>query len=147
MHRALAERVFHHPIERVFARYSDHESWGQWAGLGDVRLAREGQPERNGVGAVRAFQRMPGLREEITAFESPRRMEYRIARGGFPVTDHRGAVELTSEGDRTRVRWEATFRSRIPLTGGLMARVVGLLFSRILLALERDLDRNREKSF
>jgi hypothetical protein len=140
MHRAIAERAFHHPIDQVFARYTDHARWGEWSGFGRVRLVREGSPDRNGVGAVRAFAAAPGLHEEVTLFEPPCRMEYRIARGGFPVVNHRGVVSFEPDGAITRVRWEVTFDSRIPGTGGFMARALGRLFKKILERLDRSLD-------
>ena len=144
MPRTSAERVFDHPVERVFARYCDHVGWSEWAGVGPVRLTREG--DSRGVGAVRAFDRAPGLLEEVTAIDGPNRMEYRIARGGFPVTDHHGTVTFTPEGtSRTRVHWEVTFRSHIPLTGAVIARTLGVLFAVVLRALARDLDRTEAR--
>ncbi len=105
MRRVEVDRLFPHPTGRVFQRYTDHVGWSEWAGLGRVRLTREGAPDRNGVGAVRAFSVAPGLREEVTVFEppaagasSPARMEYRVTRGPVPMADHRGEVIFTPEG-------------------------------------------------
>lgn len=141
MQRAVAERVFHHPIDKVFARFAEHDRWGEWTGFGPVHLTREGTPERNGVGAVRAFARAPGLREEVTLFQPPNRMEYRIVRGGGPIADHHGVVTFEADGAITRVHWEVTFRSRIPGTGRLIERAISKLFATILQALGRDLER------
>ena len=133
-------RHFPHPRSVVFARYTDHESWGDWTGMGRVRLVREGTPHRNGVGAVRAFGGLP-LREEVTGFEEPTRMLYRVSAGGFPVTDHRGEVVFDEAGNGTRVTWRVRFRSRLPGTGLLLERGLHALFRRILSALAKDLDR------
>ncbi len=131
-----------HPIEEVFRHYTDHVGWSDWAGLGPVRLTREGSPERNGVGCVRAFARAGGLREEVTAFEPPHSMRYRISAGGFPLADHRGEVLFASEGRGTRVTWRVSFRSRIPLTGWALKRGISLIFGRILDGFARHLDRS-----
>ena len=141
MNQVNVERVIPHPIDKVFARYTDHPGWTDWAGAGPVRLAREGSPHRFGVGAVRSFALVPGLREEVTAFEPPRRMEYRVTQGAFPLADHHGEVLFSPEGDGTRVTWRVSFRSRIPGTGKLLTLGLEALFKRMLASLERDLDK------
>jgi uncharacterized protein YndB with AHSA1/START domain len=140
MRHVEVERIFPHPVERVFRRYTDHAGWTDWAGLGRVRLTREGSPDRNGVGAVRAFSASPGLREEITLFEPPSRMEYRVTRGA-PLADHHGEVLFAPEGFGTRLTWRASFRSTIPGLGWPMERLITILFRRMLASLARDLDR------
>lgn len=141
MNQVNVERVIAHPIEKVFARYADHAGWSDWAGLGPVRLVQEGSPDRNGVGAVRAFSAAAGLREEVQVFEPPRRQEYRVIQGGFPLTDHHGEVLFAPEGDGTRVTWRVSFRSRLPGTGWALERGLSALFAWMLKSLARDLDK------
>jgi uncharacterized protein YndB with AHSA1/START domain len=134
--------VHHHfraPIERVWARYTDHVSWSDWAGLGRVVLAREGVPAPNGAGCVREFAAARGLQEEVLIFDPPRRMTYRIARGGWPLADHLGEVAFTPRDGGTDVVWRCRFRSRLPGTGGLVRLGVTRAFRRALRGLERDL--------
>ncbi len=138
-----AERFFNHPIEEVFRRYTDHEGWSRWAGLGKVRLVREGTPERDGVGSVRAFRLTPGLREEVTRFEPPARMEYEVVAGPVPMADHLGEVMFESEGRGTRIRWRVSFRATIPGSGWALRRGLGIVFQRILAGLARDLESGR----
>lgn len=140
MSRAHAQRSFRQPPAAVFARYTDHASWTEWAGFGRVTLARAGTDVPNGVGAVRAFAAAPKLREEVTRFEPPYRMEYRVTAGAFPLADHHGEVVFTPEGTGTRVRWDVTFRSRVPGLGLPIARALGVVFGRVLAGLARDLD-------
>jgi uncharacterized protein YndB with AHSA1/START domain len=139
MRRVEVERYIPHPIERVFRRYTDHAGWTEWAGFGRVWLTREGSTERDGVGAVRAFSTAPRLREEVTRFEPPTRMEYRVVRGA-PIRDHHGEVLFASEGSGTRLTWRISFRSSIPGLGWPMERFITVLFRRMLAALARDLD-------
>lgn len=134
-------RSFPWPIEVVFRRYTDHAKWGEWVGLGPVWLAAEGADERNGVGCVRAFSLAPGLREQVTAFEPPFRMEYRVVAGAFPLADHHGEVVFEEDGAGTRITWRVSFRSRLPLTGVLIRRGLTMLFNRVLANLARDLER------
>jgi uncharacterized protein YndB with AHSA1/START domain len=142
MERVEVERVIPQPIERVFDRYTDHAGWSDWAGVGKVRLVQEGAPDRNGVGAVRAFASTPGLREEVVLFERPSRMEYRVTAGPVPMKDHLGEVMFAREGENaTRLTWRVSFRSKIPGIGWLIARGLGVLFRRMLSGLERDLAR------
>jgi glutathione S-transferase len=140
MHTVEVSRLYSHPIERVFARYTDHEGWTQWARLGRVRLVREGSPDRNGVGAVRAFSSSPGLREEVVLFEPPRRMHYRVTQGPLPFDQHLGEVAFEPEGGGTRLTWRVTFRCRIPGLGRVLRRGLGALFRWMLGSLARDLD-------
>jgi uncharacterized protein YndB with AHSA1/START domain len=137
------ERLIPHPIERVFSRYTDHVAWSTWAGLGPVRRVRDGSPDPNGVGSVRAFASAPGLREEVIVFEPPRRQEYRVTQGAFPLADHHGEVTFTPEGAGTLVTWRVSFRSKVPGLGWPVARGIAALFRFMLRRLARDLDGGR----
>jgi uncharacterized protein YndB with AHSA1/START domain len=141
MRRIEVERLYPHPPERVFRRYVDHAGWSDWAGVGRVYLTREGSPDANGVGAVRAFASSPGLREEVTAFDPPSRMEYKIVQGPLPLRDHHGTVLFTPEGPGTKLTWRVTFDSAIPGLGWVVERGLGVMFRRMLEGLARDLDR------
>jgi uncharacterized protein YndB with AHSA1/START domain len=141
MRRIEVEHLYPHPAERVFRRYCDHASWSDWAGVGRVYLTREGSPDANGVGAVRAFSANPGLREEVTAFEPPSRMEYRIVQGPLPIRDHHGEVFLTPEGSGTKLTWRVTFDTSLPGLGWVVERALTMVFRRMLAGLAKDLDR------
>jgi uncharacterized protein YndB with AHSA1/START domain len=140
MQQVEVEHHFRAPIERVWTRYTDHVSWSGWAGLGRVRLAREGTPPPNGVGCVREFTG-GGMRlqEEVLTFEPPHRMTYRIVRGGGPIADHLGEVLFASRDGGTDVTWRCRFRSRIPGLGGLLRLGITRVFRGALRGLERDL--------
>jgi hypothetical protein len=141
-----ASRVFPCGARQLFQRYTDHEGWTEWAGVGRVTLVRDGVPERNGVGATRAFALQPGLREQVTVFEPPvddrsaGKMEYRIIAGPLPLADHRGEALFVPDGAGTRLTWRASFRM-FPGAGWIAARALDILFARMLRRLERDLLR------
>jgi uncharacterized protein YndB with AHSA1/START domain len=133
MRRVEVEQIIEAPPEAVFARYTDHAGWSRWAGAGKVSLAREGSPDRNGIGCVRAFEAAMGLQEEVIEFDPPTHMAYRVVRGGFPIKDHRGDVRFEPHTRGTRVVWSCEFGSRVPFSAGAMERFVRLVF-RVLLA-------------
>jgi uncharacterized protein YndB with AHSA1/START domain len=140
------EALIDHPIEEVFLRYTDHAGWSRWAGFGPVRLVREGSPQRDGTGSVRAFSLAPGLREEVTRFEPPARMEYRVVQGGFPITDHLGEVLFATEGRGTRITWRVSFRSKVPGVGRILSRGLAVVFKRVLTGLAREMGPRAESS-
>jgi uncharacterized protein YndB with AHSA1/START domain len=137
MRRVEVERIIEAPPEVVFARYTDHAGWTAWAGTGKVSLAREGAPDKNGVGCVRAFESAMGLREEVIEFDPPHRMAYRIAHGGFPIKDHRGEVRFEPHARGTRLVWSVEFGSRIPFSERAIAGFLGRMFDRLLTRFER----------
>ena len=127
------------PIETVFAVLTDHEGMVRWSRAREVVLRHPGDPEPNGVGAVRVI-RASGLaiEEEITAFDPPKRMEYRIV-AGLPVRDHHGEIHLEPAGRSTRVVWRVRFRPRIPGTGWLLRRGLARALGELLDGLARVL--------
>jgi uncharacterized protein YndB with AHSA1/START domain len=121
------------PPDAVWARYTDHRSWTDWAKVGTVTLEREGMPAPNGVGCVRVIS-AGGTRsyEEVLAFEPPHRMTYTLRKGTAPLRDHLGEVIFTPEGAGTRVTWRCRFESRIPGLGPIMRFGISRLFATIL---------------
>ncbi|MCC6644688.1 MAG: SRPBCC family protein [Polyangiaceae bacterium] len=141
MNEIVVSRDLSHDPARVWARYTDHEGWSSWAGLGRVRLVRRGAPERDGEGAVRAFSLSPGLREEVVTFERERLMQYRVTRGPLPIDRHLGEVLFEPRGGGVGITWRVSFRALAPGLGGVMERGLSALFARVLGALDRDLAR------
>jgi hypothetical protein len=131
------------PVQAVWDRYTDHVSWTEWAGMGRVRLERQGTPPPNGVGAVRAISSAGvTVYEEVLTFEPPHRMTYRVVRGGVPMRDHLGEVVFVPQGTGTLVTWRCRFSSSIPGLGPLFQALVTQLFRRALRNLARQpLDR------
>jgi uncharacterized protein YndB with AHSA1/START domain len=108
------------PPARVFALYTDHAGWTKWAGVKEVVLRQIGDPPPNGLGAIRVIRaRGMAVEEEVTAFDPPNRMNYRLV-AGAPVRDHEGVVRFEPDGAGTRVTWRVTFRPLIPGTGWLL---------------------------
>ena len=124
----------------MWATYTDHASWTRWAGIGRVTLEPPGSPDPNGVGCVRVI-RSAGVAayEEVVEFEAPRRMAYRLVRGGLPIHNHLGEVRFEEEEGGTRVRWRCQFDSKLPGLGGVCGLIAGTVFKRVLAGLDRTL--------
>lgn len=133
-------RTFAAPVERVWNRYTDHASWTAWSTLGTATVVRQGTPPPNGVGAVRRIGSAGiAVEEEVVEFEPPRRMTYRLVKGGFPIRDHLGEVLFAPDGSGTRLVWRVRCDSAIPGTGVLLAPFLRFIFARALAGLARDL--------
>jgi uncharacterized protein YndB with AHSA1/START domain len=138
MQRVEVHQTVPAPIDVVWDRYTDHRSWTRWAGMGTVTLDREGRPPPNGVGCVRVISNA-GLAvfEEILEFEAPRRMSYRVVKGGIPIRDHLGEVLFEERGPETLVTWRCRFTSRVPGLGLPFRVLITSLFRRALRGLVR----------
>jgi uncharacterized protein YndB with AHSA1/START domain len=114
-------RTIRAPIEDVFNLLTDHANYEQFRGIRASKLLREGQPERNGVGAMRMIDVGPvRFEEEITAFERPTRMDYVIRRINLPFEHEGGTMRFEAIDGGTRVEWVTTFRFTVPAIGGLL---------------------------
>lgn len=133
------------PIERVFEQVTDHEGLEGLPGVGSATLLLEGDPERNGVGAVREL-RVQGARfvEEVVRFDPPERMDYKIRECTLPLRHEIGIVSLRPDKDGTLVEWSTRFDFALPLIGRVLARVakpvIASGFARILVATAARID-------
>jgi len=108
------------PPDVVWAVYTDHEGWQRWAGMGEVVLRQQGHPPPNGLGAIRVIRSAGvAVEEEVTAFDPPKYMEYRLT-AGVPIREHRGEVRFEPSSGGTRIDWTVEFRPLIPGTGRLL---------------------------
>jgi hypothetical protein len=106
--------------QRVFDLLADGPGWTAWAGFDEAVLARPGEPEPNGVGALRRIRKgRVRTVERVVAFEPHHRFAYELV-SGLPVRDYRGegTLDPTPSGG-TRITWRSTFRPGFPLSGPL----------------------------
>jgi uncharacterized protein YndB with AHSA1/START domain len=103
------------PIETVFDVLTDHRGYATFTPLRAVKLEQEGVPAPNGVGAIRVLHAVgPPVREQVTEYARPTRFAYELL-SGMPVRDHTGTVELTADGDVTRMAYHVqTFPKFLP---------------------------------
>jgi uncharacterized protein YndB with AHSA1/START domain len=112
------------PPEVVFDVLTDHRRYPEITQLRKAELEREGDPEPNGLGAIRVLTVAgPPMREEVIAYEPPFRFAYKIL-SGLPVRDHVGTVELQPGDDGTEVTYAVKTTPTIPLAGPLFMLVL-----------------------
>jgi|SRR5689334_5605608 len=105
------------PAEIVFEVLTDHRRYSELTPLRRSELEREGSPDPNGMGAIRRLTVIgPPMREEVIAFDSPRRFSYTVL-SGLPVRDHVGTVELSEEGGRTQMVYAVRTQPTLPVVG------------------------------
>ncbi|HKJ36815.1 MAG TPA: SRPBCC family protein [Solirubrobacterales bacterium] len=116
------------PPETVWEVVADLRGMSDFTRFRRVELEREGDPPPNGVGAIRVLHLVgPPVREEIIAFEPPRRLAYRML-SGVPVKAHVGTVELEAAGEGTRMSYVVETTPKIPVIGfavvALLRRII-----------------------
>jgi uncharacterized protein YndB with AHSA1/START domain len=103
------------PPETVFDVLTDHRRYPEITALRKAELEREGDPEPNGLGAIRVLTVAgPPMREEVIAYERPFRFAYKIL-SGLPVRDHVGTVEMQSKDGGTEIVYAVKTTPTIPL--------------------------------
>lgn len=111
------EREVAAPPEIVFDVLTDHRGYARITPLRKAELEREGTPAPNGVGTIRVLSAVgPPLREEVLVYEPGKRFSYKLL-SGLPVRDHVGTVELTPNGDGTRVAYAVRTTATVPVVG------------------------------
>ncbi len=121
----------------VFARIADHPRFFP-APRYRCRLLEDGQPQRNGNGALREVRiGAMRFRERISQFSPDTGFDYRIEQVHFaglpvPLRHERGWIEISDDGEGCMVRWRPRFSVGVPLIGG---------------AIETRLARDVEKAF
>ena len=129
------------PPETVFEVLTDHRGYADITPMRKVELEREGVPAPNGVGAIRVLHSIgPPLREEVIAYRSPSRFSYKML-SGIPVRKHVGTVELTPEGDGTKVTYAVHTTPTLPLAGFAVVEVVKLAIKRLLRSVASESER------
>jgi len=112
------------PPEIVFDVLTDHRRYAEITPLRKAALEREGEPEPNGVGAIRVLTVAgPPMREEVLAYERPNRFAYKML-SGLPVRDHVGTVELQPSDGGTEVTYAVKTTPTIPLAGPVFMAVL-----------------------
>ncbi|OUZ09475.1 MxaD family protein [Aeromicrobium sp. PE09-221] len=128
------------PIVIVFDEYTDHERLSDLPMAISSKVTTPGRTEKNGLGAVRRLNAaLIQLQEEITAFERPHLMEYRIT-WSFPKARHDlGRVEFSEVPGGTRVHWTTVFS--VDLLGGRIDPVFKAMFTMVFKTVLRQVEK------
>jgi uncharacterized protein YndB with AHSA1/START domain len=129
------------PPEVVFDVLTDHRRYSEITPLRRAELEREGEPAPNGVGAIRVLTVAgPPMREEVLAYEGPRRFSYTVL-SGLPFRDHLGTVELTPSDGGTKVTYAIRTTPTIPMAGGAAVLVLKQAIKTLLGGIAKESER------
>lgn len=132
MRTIRVKRTLRVPAEKAFDVLVDHERYTRFEGVRTAKLVKTGTNDRNGVGAIREIEVTGAwFQEEITAFERPTKLGYKIIKSKPPIDHEGGLVELTPTADGVDVVWTTTLHIRIPLVGGLITFLAGRRLARM----------------
>lgn len=112
-------------VDKLYAFLSDHEKLVAIFPA-KIKRVRDGQNGVNGVGSVRRLTVAPGvsLEETVTKAEANQRIEYTITKGGWPVVNHQGVMQFSTDGTGSRLHYVITFDSALPGTGWLVRQAL-----------------------
>jgi len=120
------------PLDLVWQVLNDHARMAEWIGFERVERRQDGTPDPDGYGCERRLQGRPGtVMEQITGVEPGRAIRYRVIEGS-PLIYHNGEVVISDGTGQTQVHWAIRFRSRLPLLGGLLERMMQRLLENML---------------
>ncbi len=129
------------PPETVFDVLTDHRGYADITPMRRVELEREGEPPPNGVGTIRVLHSVgPPLREEVIAYRPPSRFSYKML-SGIPVRNHVGTVELTPNGDGTKITYAVRTFPTVPLGGFAVVGAVKLAIKQLLNGVTKESER------
>jgi uncharacterized protein YndB with AHSA1/START domain len=129
------------PPQTVFDVLTEHHLYAAITPMRKSILEREGDPPPNGVGAVRVLTSVgPPLREEVIAYQPPSRFSYKLL-SGAPVRDHVGTVELSADGDGTRMVYAVRTMPTLPLVGGAVVGVVKQAIKALIKGISTESER------
>ena len=109
------------PKERVFEIMTDHRRYVNWTRAKSVYLQKEGNPNPNGLGAIRVF--VMGLvktREEVIGWKENESMTYRML-NQWPLKNYTSKMSVSEASDtdpknpKTELLWESSWTNRLGL--------------------------------
>ena len=146
MRTVRASREIPAPAKQVFELLSDHANYDRFRGIRRSKLLREGESDRNGIGALRMVMIGPlHFEEEITGYEPPTALDYLIVKINVPFQHEGGHIRLFEKDGGTRAEWTSDFRVPVPVAGRalepLVQRALAWGFGRVLEDVERMISR------
>lgn len=108
----------------VFALLRAGADWPTWSPIESFELEREGEEEKEGLGAVRVFRtgRITS-REQIVELVPDSRLGYALL-SGLAIRGYRANIDLETDEGRTLIHWYSSFTPKVPGLGGLYRRTL-----------------------
>ncbi len=98
-----------------------------------VETEQEGDPDANGVGAVRIIDGR--IRERLESMDPPNTFTYTLL-SGAPVKDYLGSVEIKPQGGKSLLTWHVRFNPKLPGIGWLVKIVIRKVIVKMIGELE-----------
>jgi uncharacterized protein YndB with AHSA1/START domain len=129
------------PPGTVFDVLTDHRGISKITPVRRATLEREGDPAPNGLGAIRVLSLVgPPLREEVVAYEPDKRFSYTLL-SGLPVRDYLGSVELTPDGQGTRMAYTVKLTPTVPFGGTVLVAIVKQSVGQLVSGIAKESER------
>lgn len=111
------QQSFNAPVETIFNILTDHESFGRVLATKIQRVVDSQNENKNGVGSVRRISSfpVPAFEETVITFEPNSLMEYVVSKGS-PIKNHKGRMEFSEEGGKTKLCYFIDFEPKLPFT-------------------------------
>jgi hypothetical protein len=127
----------------VYALLADGSTWPEWSPIDAFELIAPGDGMPEGLGAVRLFTTgRHKSRERVVECRPGERFAYALEKG-LPLRDYVAIVSLTPTGGGTVITWRSTFRPKVPGTGWIYRRALGLFIKKMVDGLVTATDRVR----
>lgn len=138
------ERSIAAPPDEVFAWLADSSNFTRAPLVLHERRTKDGQGAAYGVGAVRELTALGAwFREEITVYDPPHEMGYRILKSLPPMRHEGGLVRVTAAPGGSHVTWDSTYTMRVSVLEPLVSPLLKRGFADTLAACERALVASR----
>lgn len=127
---------------QFWAKLVDGARWSEWTFIPKSMLEAEGVPAPDGVGAIRKFGVPPRMnREQVTIYETPTRFGYK-ALSGLPVVSYSATVELTPDGNGTKIHWVGEFEPKPIAPPWIMKPLLKMTVKKLAAGLIRAAERD-----
>lgn len=135
MSRFRLERVINASVERVW----DAADFTKSAGPYPMEVVNSGDPVKNGAGFTRAVRSgNKTIIERLLSVDPLKSYTYTLAEGAPVKEGYLGKLELTPEGDATKITWSGTFTPKLPGSGWLCTLVIKSIASKIVDSIEAE---------
>jgi Polyketide cyclase / dehydrase and lipid transport len=114
----------------VFGLLADGSTWPEWSPIDSFELVTPGDGTPEGVGAIRVFHTgRIHSRERVVTAKPNQVFSYELI-SGMAIRDYKAVVTLLPAVNGTAITWRSTFRAKVPGTGWLYQRQLGLFIGR-----------------
>lgn len=136
------QQYFAQKPEQVFATFSRHGIYADAFWPVQIERVRDAADPQNpdGVGSVRAmgFGPVKPVREQITAMEPDRLIEYKLINNPL-VSHHLGRLEFAAQGEGTLLTYTIEFVGKLPLSSIIVSSNLKVLVKLGLAKIARKL--------